>query len=97
MHSIIKDVFFVSLKADNYGVCRKLAVMTGTVLSVTAVDQWSTVPDVGGFIIQIASLLRTALKKPFSHVQFVRFVTLNMTVVYRQLLITLFQATFDIV
>jgi len=53
--------------------------MTGTVLSVTVVDQWSIVLDVGEYIIQIASRLQTALKKLCSRVQFVRFVTLNMT------------------
>jgi len=52
--------------------------MTGTVLSVTVVDQWPIAPDVGEFIIQIASLLQTALKKPFLHVQFVRFVMIKM-------------------
>jgi len=77
---VVKRHFFVHLKVHNFDVCRKLAVMTGTVLSVTVVDQWSIVLDVGECIIQIASVLQTALKMPFSRVHFVRFAMLNTTV-----------------
>jgi len=73
MHAVIKS---------SCCVCRKLAVMTGTVLSVTVVGQWLIVPNVGEFIMQIAFLLQTALKELFLYVPFARFVRLNTTLVY---------------
>jgi len=49
--------------------------MTGTALNVIAEDRWLTVQDVGEFIIHSVSLMRSALKMLFLHVQFAGFVT----------------------
>jgi len=59
-------------------ICRKLAVMTGTALSVIVVAPWLSVPGVGECIIHSASVIQQrVLEMQSSRVLFVRFVTPN--------------------